>query len=504
MNKAMLIILDGFGHSEETSNNAIAQAKTPFIDKLKNEYPHSLIQTDGGAVGLPDGVMGNSEVGHLTIGSGRVIYQDLTKITKYIKEQGFKKHKFMNDLKSIKGKIHVMGLLSDGGVHSHQDHAIALLKDLSEELTNEICFHMISDGRDTSPTSGINFAKNLEASTSSLKNLSLASVVGRFYAMDRDKRWERVKLAYDMLSAKEEAPSFESLSEAIQNSYDNEETDEFIKPRRTKDFSPIGPDDAVIFFNFRSDRAREISQAFCETDFSELERDFVFPARNWFTFTKYREDFSFPVFFEKESPQNILGEVVSKAGGKQLRCAETEKYAHVTFFLNGGKEDVFSGEDRILVDSPRDVATYDLKPEMSAPEVTEKLVEAVSAKNYDLIVVNYANGDMVGHTGNKEAAIKAVECLDQCLAKLIPACLEAGYEALITADHGNCEEMQNLESGEVLTQHSTNQVPLLWVGEKAKMAKLRNGGLADIAPSVLHLMGLEIPADMTGKVLINS
>lgn len=500
----MLIILDGFGHSEETSNNAIAQAKTPFIDKLNKDYPRSLIRTDGEAVGLPEGVMGNSEVGHLTIGSGRVIYQDLTKITKYIKEQGFKKHKFINDLKSTKGKIHIIGLLSDGGVHSHQDHAISLVQDLSEELSNDICFHMISDGRDTSPTSGITFAENLQDKSSTLKNLKLASVVGRFYAMDRDKRWDRVQLAYSMLSGKVKAPEFNSLKEAIQDSYDQNETDEFIKPRQTKDFSPIGPEDSVIFFNFRSDRAREISQAFCEEEFKEFDRDFVFPSSNWFTFTKYREDFSFPVFFEKESPKNILGEVVAKAGGQQLRCAETEKYAHVTFFLNGGKEDVFKGEDRILVESPRDVATYDLKPEMSAPEVTEKLVEAVKSKKYNLIVVNYANGDMVGHTGNKEAAIKAVECLDNCLSKLIPVCLEAGYESLITADHGNCEEMQNLESGEVLTQHSTNQVPLLWVGEKAKMAKLNDGGLADIAPSVLYLMGLDIPEDMTGNVLLNS
>lgn len=504
MNKALLVILDGFGHSENKEHNAIAKADSPYIDQLFAENPNTLIQTDGDAVGLPEGVMGNSEVGHLTIGSGRISYQDLSKITKYADETKFENHPMLAELKNHQKPIHLMGLVSDGGVHSHVSHLEELIISLLKINSSDIYVHMISDGRDTAPTSGKSFAGGLESKFSSEDRVKFASVSGRFYSMDRDQRWDRIETAYRMLAEGiSESGNFGSLEKAISDAYANEETDEFIKPRTTDNFKSIEKEDKLIFFNFRSDRAREISIAFCDEDFSEFNRKTIHPSENWITFTSYRQDFPFPVLFEKESPKNILGEVVSKQGGKQLRCAETEKYAHVTFFLNGGKDTVFEGEDRILVDSPKDVVTYDLKPEMSAPEVTEKLTVAIQKETYDLVVVNYANGDMVGHTGVESAAIKAVECLDRCLSKLIPAALDSGYEILITADHGNCEEMLNPETGKPFTQHSMNRVPLIWLGERAKMGNLKAGGLSDIAPSILDLMGLEQPVEMTGKSLLS-
>lgn len=503
MNKAFLIILDGFGHSEKKEHNAVALANSPYIDKLFKDYPNSLIKTDGDAVGLPEGVMGNSEVGHLTIGSGRVSYQDLSKISKYSETTGFGNHPMIKSFTNHKGAIHLCGLISDGGVHSHIDHLVDMINSLLNTTSSEIVVHMISDGRDTSPTSGIEFAKKLQSKFSNEKRLKLASVVGRFYAMDRDKRWERVELAYNLLAnGTSEHSKFSNLEEAISHSYDENIMDEFIKPRLTKDFKAIEEGDKVVFFNFRSDRAREISIAFCEENFEEFKRAHIHSKNDWYTFTKYREDFKFPVLFEKEIPKNILGEIVSKSGGKQLRAAETEKYAHVTFFLNGGREDSFENEDRILVDSPKDIETYDLKPEMSAPELTEELLNAVETKDYDLIVVNYANGDMVGHTGVEEAAIKAVECLDKCLSKLVPKALDAKYEIIITADHGNCEEMLNEATGKAFTQHSMNRVPLIWVGEKAKMGSVKNGGLSDLAPSILKLMGIDKPVEMSGSTLL--
>ena len=501
MNKAFLIILDGFGYSEDNTHNAISKAKTPYYDSLVKNYPMSLVQTHGDRVGLPDGVMGNSEVGHLSLGAGRIIYQELSRITKFSKEEGFSSHPMIQKISKQDAALHIMGLVSDGGVHSHIDHLKALCKDLSK-TEKKVFVHMFSDGRDTSPTSGLDFAKSLEEEFSQFTNCKLVSASGRFFAMDRDKRWDRVKKAYDCITGLSDGPKYSSVSEGIKASYEAEINDEFIEPFVTNEFEALKPEDQVIFINFRADRARELSMALAQSGFSDFATPVKVKEENYYTFSSYAEDFNFPVLFEKTAPKNSLGEWLSAKGLKQLRIAETEKYAHVTYFFNGGKEEIFAGEDRILVDSPRDVKTYDEKPEMSAPEVTSNLVEAINSSKYDLIVVNYANGDMVGHTGNEEAAIKAVTCLDECLSKIVEAAKAQGYETLITADHGNCEQMIDPKTGKAFTQHSMNLVPLIWIGESAKAGKLKNGGLADIAPSILDLMEIPKPAEMTGQSLI--
>lgn len=503
MNKAMLIILDGFGHSTETEHNAIYKANTPFIDSLYKKYPNSLIETSGEAVGLPDGVMGNSEVGHLTLGSGRVIYQDLSKITNYANADKFLTNKHIEEIAKTDADLHLMGLLSDGGVHSHISHLFKLLDAFSELNPNKkINIHCIMDGRDTAPTSGITYLEQLEAKISSMHNICISTISGRFYTMDRDKRWDRVEKAYNCLTGTAEIKEFDNAIEAITVAYENE-TDEFITPCKMKDGDFISNSSELIFFNFRADRAREISMALSVPSFKEFETEVKVSEKKYYTFTKYQEDFKFPVLFPKESLNNILGEIVAQNNAKQLRIAETEKYAHVTYFFNGGREEIFDGEDRILVDSPKDVETYDLKPEMSAPEVSAKLVEAINSEKYKMIVCNYANGDMVGHTGVEPAAIKAVECLDKCLKDVITAALAKSYEVLITADHGNCEQMINPETGKAFTQHTTNQVPLFWVGKKAEKSTLSSGGLADIAPTMLYLLGLNKASDMSGKNLVS-
>lgn len=500
--KALLIILDGFGYSEKKEHNAIAMAKTPNYNQLLKEYPHSLLENAGEAVGLPEGIMGNSEVGHLNLGAGRVVYQELTRINKFIREKGFHT---LPDIQRVaqnpKGALHFIGLLSDGGVHSDQKHLLELIASV-QKLSKEkpIFIHVITDGRDTPPKSGIDFVKQLQIKVDSLPNVQISTVIGRFYAMDRDQRWERVEIAYKALTEDGVVEEFDSAEEAVLDAYKKSENDEFILPRQIRGGVRISPQDQVVFFNYRADRAREISQALASPGFDKFKASVKVSSENWVTMTRYQKDFPFKPLFDQEPLSNILGEVVSKKGFKQLRVAETEKYAHVTYFFNGGIEKAFEGEDRLLVASPKDVKTYDEKPEMSAFEVTENVLSGLD-KDYKLVVVNYANGDMVGHTGNEVAAIKAVETLDICIGKLIEKAKKNKFDVLITADHGNCEEMIS-ETGDIMTQHSMNPVPCVLVSEKYKNAKMKNGALCDVAPTILKLLEWEQPKDMTGKSLI--
>ncbi len=503
MNKrALLIILDGFGHSEVKEHNAIYQAHPKNWESFLKKYPHSLLETSGTAVGLPEGIMGNSEVGHLSIGSGRVIQQEFTRISEFSKTKGFESLPDVKRAMSAKeGQLHFIGLVSDGGVHSDLDHLFGLIDAaIREKVKTNVCIHVITDGRDTPPQSGAGYIKKLEAKIAGHSNFKIATVIGRFWAMDRDKRWDRVEKAYQALT-QSQTPCFISASEAINEAYQKTETDEFIEPRQTCKTGRIGPKDHVIFFNFRADRAREISEAFALPTFKEFATPIKVQAKNWICFTQYQKDYPFPILFEKLYYKNLLGEVVARNGGKQLRVAETEKYAHVTYFFNGGEEKAFEGEDRVLVPSPRDVATYDLKPEMSAFAVKDKVLEGLD-KDYALIVVNFANGDMVGHTGIEPAAIKAVEALDKCLGEIIDKALAKNIDVLITADHGNCEEMISRETGQPFTQHTTNPVPLVWISKSAAGKKLKNGRLADIAPTILKILELEQPQDMTGAILL--
>ncbi|MES2768486.1 MAG: 2,3-bisphosphoglycerate-independent phosphoglycerate mutase [Bdellovibrionota bacterium] len=499
--KALLIILDGFGHSEKHEHNAIYMAKTPTIDSLMKTYPHSLLKNSGEAVGLPEGIMGNSEVGHLNLGAGRVVYQELTRINKFIREKGFHT---LPDIQRIAqnpmGALHFIGLLSDGGVHSDQKHLLKLVESVRTLSKDKPIFiHVITDGRDTPPKSGIDFVKELQHQVDLLPNVQIATVVGRFYAMDRDQRWERVEIAYKALTQEGSVEEFDSAEEAVLDAYKKEETDEFILPRQIRGGVRISPQDQVMFFNYRADRAREISLAIAGPGFDKFTTPVKVFSENWVTMTRYQKDFPFRPLFDQDSLKNILGEIVSQKGFKQLRVAETEKYAHVTYFFNGGLEKAFDGEDRILIPSPKEVKTYDEKPEMSAFEVTDKLLEGMD-KDYKLIVVNYANGDMVGHTGNEQAAIKAVETLDKCVEKLVSKAQARNFDVIITADHGNCEEMIS-ETGEAMTQHSMNPVPCILVSEKHKNVKMHDGALCDVAPTILKLFNWEKPADMSGNPL---
>ena len=499
--KALLIILDGFGYSEKKEHNAIHLAKTPNYDKLLKEYPYSLLKNSGESVGLPDGIMGNSEVGHLNLGAGRIVYQELTRINKFIREQGFHT---LPDIQRVaqnpKGALHFIGLLSDGGVHSDQTHLLNLIEAVQKISPDKPIFiHIITDGRDTPPKSGSDYVKNLQRHIDVLPNVQISTVVGRFYAMDRDQRWERIEIAYKALTQEGSVEEFDSAEEAVLDAYSKEETDEFILPRQIRGGVRISSQDQVVFFNYRADRAREISQAIAVPSFDKFAAPVKVDPQNWITMTRYQKDFPFPPLFDQDSLKNILGELVSKKGMKQLRVAETEKYAHVTYFFNGGVEKPFDGEDRVLVPSPKDVKTYDEKPEMSAREVTNKVLEGLE-KDYKLIVVNYANGDMVGHTGNETAAIKAVETLDECLGKLIKNAKENNFVSIITADHGNCEEMIS-ETGERMTQHSMNPVPCVLVSDQFKNVKMNDGALCDVAPTILKIFGWEQPQDMSGKSL---
>lgn len=501
----MLMILDGFGINPNEKGNAVAIANTPNIDKLKKTWPTTIIHTSGLDVGLPEGQMGNSEVGHTNIGAGRIVYQDLTRITKSIQDGDFFSIKEFSDAidncKKNNSNLHIMGLLSDGGVHSHIRHLIALLEFAKRKDFENVYVHCFMDGRDTPPTSGEGYIAKLEEKMKEKGVGKIATIEGRFYAMDRDKRWNRVKEAYDAMvnGVGEEATSAVG---AIEASYQKEVFDEFVKPTvihsGDSPVATIKDNDSVIFFNFRPDRAREITRTLVDEDFNEFETKKM----NLFfvCFTQYDETMpNVKIAFKPETLVNTFGEYISKKGLKQLRIAETEKYAHVTFFFNGGEEKEYEGEDRILVPSPK-VETYDLKPEMSALEVTDKVVEAINSGKYDSIILNYANPDMVGHTGSLEAAVKAVETIDGCVGRVVEAIEKQNGILIITADHGNAEQMIDYKTGEPQTAHTTNPVPLILVGLEG--VKLKEGKLADLAPTMLDIMGLEKPQEMTGESLI--
>lgn len=502
-----LIILDGFGINPKKEGNAIEAANKPNIDRFLREYPNTIIRTSGMDVGLPDGQMGNSEVGHTNIGAGRIVYQELTRITKSIQDGDFfEKKEFLDAAENCRknnSKLHLFGLLSDGGVHSHNTHLYGLLEFAKKQNLQNVYIHCFFDGRDVPPDSAMGYVEELENKIKEIGVGEIASVMGRYYAMDRDNRWERVKLAYDaMVLGKGNQAS--SAKEAVAESYKRQEFDEFVKPtvimKNGAPVATIEENDSIIFFNFRPDRAREITRTFTDVNFSGFEREKGYFPVFFVCMTQYDKTFeNVVVAFKPESLENTFGEYISKKGLRQLRIAETEKYAHVTFFFNGGVEAVYEGEDRVLINSPK-VATYDLKPEMSAYEVTDSVLECINKKEYDVIVLNYANPDMVGHTGVFEAAKSAIEAIDECLGKVVPAILEQGGVALITADHGNSEQMVDYETGGPFTAHTTNSVPLIVIG--LGDVKLKEGRLADLAPTMLSILGLEKPKEMTGESLI--
>jgi 2,3-bisphosphoglycerate-independent phosphoglycerate mutase len=502
-----LIILDGFGVNPREEGNAVKAAKKPNIDEFMKTCPNTVIHTSGMDVGLPKGQMGNSEVGHTNIGAGRIVYQELTRITKSIEDGDFfEKPEFLAAIDNCKAhgsKLHLYGLLSDGGVHSHNTHLYALVEMAHRHGLKDVFVHCFFDGRDVPPDSAKAYVEELEAKLSEIGTGRIASVMGRYYAMDRDNRWERVKKAYDAMVLGEglEAPT---AARAVAESYAREEFDEFVKPtvikRDGRPVATIGSNDSIIFFNFRPDRAREITRTFVDPEFAGFERPLGFFPLNYVCMTQYDKTLpNVSVAFKPEGLTNTFGEYISRLGYRQLRIAETEKYAHVTFFFNGGVEAMYEGEDRALIPSPK-VATYDLKPEMSAYEVTDEILRRINSKTYDVIVLNFANCDMVGHTGIMSAAVSAVEAIDRCLGRIIPAIVEQGGAALITADHGNAEQMIDYDTGGPFTAHTTNVVPLIGIG--LGNVKLREGRLADLAPTMLDILGLEKPAEMTGRSLI--
>ncbi len=501
--KALLVILDGWGLGNHSKGDVIYQTPTPYWDSLLKTYPHSQLQASGENVGLPDGQMGNSEVGHLNIGAGRVVYQDLVKINKAIADGSILNNAQIKSAfetaKNTGCGLHLMGLTSNGGVHSSFDHIFALVDIAAHYGLKKVYIHCFMDGRDTDPRSGKGFIEQLQAHCAEKQTGVIADIVGRYYAMDRDKRWERVKIAYDLL-VNGQGEQSDDMVAAMQQSYDNDVTDEFIKPiHNTTVDGTIKQNDVVIFFNYRNDRAKEMTTVLTQHDMPE-EGMHTIPGLQYYCMTPYDASFKgVHILFDKENVDDTIGEYLSKQGKKQLHIAETEKYAHVTFFFNGGREAPFDGEDRILVPSPK-VATYDLKPEMSAYEVCDKLTDAIRSEKYDFIVVNYANGDMVGHTGVYEAIEKAVVAVDECLMSTIEAAKEAGYEAIIIADHGNADNAINPD-GTPNTAHSLNPVPCIYVTAD-KDAKVADGRLADVAPTILKIMGLPQPADMTGHALI--
>ena len=502
----MLMILDGFGINEKEEGNSVKLANIPNINQIMKENPNTIIHTSGLDVGLPEGQMGNSEVGHTNIGAGRIIYQDLAKITKSIEDGDFfSKSEFVAAIENCKknnSNLHIMGLLSDGGVHSHNRHLYGLLELAKRKDFENVYVHCFLDGRDRPPASAEGYITELENKIAEKGVGKIATLSGRFYSMDRDKRWERVSQAYNAM-VRGEGEKYTSATVAIEESYQKEVFDEFVKPtvitnKAGEPIATIKSGDSVIFFNFRPDRAREITRALVDKEFDGFDTEKL--DLYFVCMTPYDETMpNVEVAFRKEEIKNTFGEIVSKNGLKQLRIAETEKYAHVTFFFNGGEEKQYEGEDRILVPSPK-VETYDLKPEMSAFEVTEKVVEAIKSEKYDTIILNYANPDMVGHTGNVEASIKALEALDTCVKQVVDAVKEVNGALLITADHGNSEQMIDYVTGEPYTAHTTNPVPLVVIGMGNK--KVKEGKLADLAPTMLEIMGLEKPEDMTGESLL--
>ncbi len=500
----VLVILDGWGHSEAAEHNAIRAANTPFWSQLWRDAPHTLIDTSGDAVGLPAGQMGNSEVGHLNIGSGRVVYQELTRIGKAIDDGTFYENAALvaavDGATSVDGAVHIFGLLSPGGVHSHEEHLFAMVELAAQRGAQRICVHAFLDGRDTPPRSARESIKRLEARCARFDGARIASLCGRYYAMDRDKRWDRVRLAYDMLTLGVAPHTAPDADAALTAAYARDESDEFVMPTLIGAPAPVVDGDAVVFMNFRADRARQLTAAFTQPAFDGFQRTRRPALAAFVTLTEYQQDFDCPVAFPPAALSNVLGEYAAAHGLRQLRIAETEKYAHVTFFFNGGREDEFDGEDRVLVPSPH-VATYDLKPEMSAPELTDRLCEAIRSNNYDLIICNYANADMVGHTGVFAAAVAAVEAVDASLARIGDALSEVGGEMLITADHGNVEQLHDAETGQAHTAHTTNLVPFVYFGARA-VEMSGTGVLSDVAPSLLVLLGLPQPKEMTGKALL--
>tara|TARA_B110000196_G_scaffold114647_1_gene99782 strand:+ start:1749 stop:3260 length:1512 start_codon:yes stop_codon:yes gene_type:complete len=498
----MLIILDGFGLRQEKEGNAIAQANTPNLDRIMNDCPLSKIETSGKFVGLPDGIMGNSEVGHMNMGAGRIVKQDLVRINDSIKSNELKNNTHLqnvfNHVQNNTSTLHIMGLISDGGVHSHLDHFEYILSTARESGVKKIAIHAFMDGRDTSPVSGINFIKKLETYIASDDNYRVATVCGRYYAMDRDNRWERVGTAYQMLIHSEGKFFFDATT-AIEASYENGIMDEFIKPVIIGEPCPIQNGDAVLSMNFRADRMRQIVTAINDSKFSHFKTkplDILFTSM-----TKYKDDFPYPDLFEPEKINNIFPELLAQNNYRQLRIAETEKYAHVTYFFNGGREQPFSGETRKLIPSPK-VATYDLQPEMSALEVTDEVLLAIAGNQYEAIIMNFANPDMVGHTGNITAAISAIETIDACLEKILHAAKEKNAAIFLTADHGNLELMHDPQSGMPHTAHTTFPVPLILVGVNGNYSLAENGKLADIAPTILDYLKIEKPQEMTGNSLL--
>jgi len=505
----ILVVLDGWGISSSREGNAVAAAKAPLFSSLLRDHPHTQLHASGEHVGLPDGQMGNSEVGHLNLGAGRIVYQDITRITRSIREGEFFRNpalvQAMDAASNGRGTLHLMGLLSDGGVHSHIDHILALFDLAKARGLSRVVFHAFLDGRDTPPSSALIYIRKLEEHLRKIGIGRIATVSGRYYAMDRDRRWERVQKAYEALVLGEGIRKT-SAEEAVRDSYEHKRTDEFMLPtvilngRNGVADGRMRDGDAVIFCNFRSDRAREITRSLTDPAFDGFERAVV-PRLSAFTcMTAYDEAFGLPVAFPPVRLTHILGEVVSSSGIRQLRIAETEKYAHVTCFFNGGAETPFPGEDRVLVPSPRDVATYDLKPEMSAREVTDEVVKRILSRQYGFVLVNFANPDMVGHTGVLSAAVKAVEVLDECLGKVVQAAREVSARVLITADHGNLEVMEDGQTGQPHTAHTTDPVPFIVVGEQVGLRD--TGYLADVAPTVLQLMGIDQPKEMTGTSLL--
>ncbi|MFC1829714.1 2,3-bisphosphoglycerate-independent phosphoglycerate mutase [Thermodesulfobacteriota bacterium] len=505
----ILIILDGWGINPNAEGNAVFHADTPYLDALVNEYPNTRLICSGEAVGLPEGIMGNSEVGHLNIGAGRVVYQDLLRIDTAIHDGEFFKNSVLNsaltNMKKNSSTLHLIGLVSDGGVHSQLTHLFALLDLARKTGVNKTYIHALLDGRDTPPDSGAIYLEQLQAYIREIDYGNIVSICGRYYAMDRDNRWDRVEKAYRLFTLGEGTPANDPV-EAVKEAYLREETDEFVKPIviTGADAEPLGTvrdGDGIIFFNFRADRVREITRAFTSSAFDSFERDPLPKLCDFVCMTMYDESFTLPAAFPPVHLDDILGEVISRRGLRQLRIAETEKYAHVTYFFNGGEENPFSKEDRCLIPSPREVPTYDLKPEMSAYAVAEEVVTRIHSGAYDLIVLNFANMDMVGHTGVMEAAIKACETVDRCVKDIVTVVRELGGVAMVTADHGNAERMLD-EGGHVQTAHTLSPVPLILVDDSRKEAVLSTGALADIAPTILQIMEIDQPEKMTGKSLL--
>jgi len=500
-----LIILDGWGHREETKDNAIAHGDTPNWDRLWKEAPHSLISASGMDVGLPGGQMGNSEVGHMSLGAGRVVYQNISKIEKAIADGTFNDNPAylaaIDKANKNSGAVHLLGLLSPGGVHSHEDQILAAIKLAAQRGSKKVYVHAFLDGRDTPPRSASGSLQKVQDLLDELGCGRIASIVGRYYAMDRDNRWDRIEYAYDMLTQGIASHTSPNALAALQDAYHRDENDEFVKStiicESPEKAALVQDGDSIVFMNFRSDRARQLTRAFVDRNFDQFKRKVTPQLADFVMTTEYSADLQAPVAFPSESLDNVLGDYVAQLGKTQLRIAETEKYAHVTFFFSGGREALFPGEERVMIPSP-DVTTYDLKPEMSAPELTDKLVAAIHSGKHDLIVCNYANGDMVGHTGIFDAAVAAVETLDECIGRVEAALLEVGGQALITADHGNCEQMIDYESGQLHTQHTTELVPLIYIGSRPITQLASGGKLADIAPTLLALMDIEPPKDMSG------